>query len=135
MQVASLYSGLSPSLISSLISSSLPTRAGSDQSDYELHRFVVELNFFEGIGLHTPTPWPVSYPGRTQRRLLQSTFIKRLGQLFLVWGTSDEADLGSGPRVVVLFLNLGNGDMSNEETAFEVPGVHFDVSATSSIGI
>ncbi|GBN28917.1 hypothetical protein AVEN_125359-1 [Araneus ventricosus] len=93
----------------------------------------VEFSFFEGPwSSHSYPPWPVSYPGNTQGRLLGSTFLKRLGQLILVWGSSDAA---LRPRVVVLFLMLGTRDMSNGETVFEVPGEHFGVSETSSTGI
>ncbi|GBL92890.1 hypothetical protein AVEN_54554-1 [Araneus ventricosus] len=39
------------------------------------------------------------------------------------------------PRVVVLFLMLGTGDLSNGETVFEVPGEHFGVQQPHQLAL
>lgn len=77
LQVASLESGLSPPLtFIRFVSSSLQIRGGSSSLMSPMMNRIVawaEFSFFEGLSSSHPALWPVSYPGKTQGRLLEST--------------------------------------------------------------
>ncbi|GBL95314.1 hypothetical protein AVEN_208147-1 [Araneus ventricosus] len=86
----------------------------------------VEFSFLKALGLPTPTPCPVSYPGNTLiRTLLGSTFLKRLGQLILDHevGQSDGWTFDAlRPRVVVPLLNVGDRSYVSDKNCVEFPG-------------
>lgn len=56
-----------------------------------IDRIASRIIFLEGFDLLTIVLWPISYPRKTSVCLFQSSFAKRLDQLFLIWWSTDEA--------------------------------------------